>query len=96
MRQVGINDFHLENIGEIKIARFSADTARKRLYFGTVRSRDKAHPCHAVIPRSELKSPSIFPLVAGPLPAPWDSVFPAHMALTQHADACAFALDAGG
>ena len=35
-RQVGVNDFHLENIGNVKSAKFHADTQRKRVYFSTV------------------------------------------------------------
>jgi len=33
--QVGVNDFHLANIGDVKSASFHADTQRKRVYFST-------------------------------------------------------------
>ena len=36
---MGVNDFHLENIGDVTVARFSTDTQRKRLHFATVRAR---------------------------------------------------------
>jgi len=35
-RQVGVNDFHLANIGDVNTASFHADTQRKRVYFSTV------------------------------------------------------------
>ena len=35
---MGVNDFHLENIGDVTVARFGTDTQRKRLHFATVRA----------------------------------------------------------
>jgi hypothetical protein len=34
--QVGVNDFHLANLGELTTAQFHPDTQRKRIYFSTV------------------------------------------------------------
>jgi len=45
LRQVGKNDFHLENIGDLTTAQFHPDTQRKRLYFATVSGT--AAPCCA-------------------------------------------------
>jgi hypothetical protein len=44
-RQVGKNDFHMANIGDIKTAQFHPDTQRKRLYFSTVRARPTCVGC---------------------------------------------------
>jgi len=40
--QVGVNDFHMANLGDLTTAQFHPDTQRKRIYFSTVSCRARA------------------------------------------------------
>jgi len=53
--QVGVNDFHLANLGELTTAQFHPDTQRKRIYFSTVSlTRACTRPAHTCMSRINL------------------------------------------